>query len=299
MANNAVGYIETYGLTSCVVAADAAVKTGNVELLGYEYAKGGGLCTVKVRGNVGAVKAAIKAGKRAAEAVKGSHSGTKSVLLMPRPSDQIKDVLIDNANNVGGEIALRTGIRPKGESRMPVLVSHWKPKEDKASAKAPETPVVEDLKEENVVEEPKAEKPEAVEEAPKAEPVVEEHPKPEAPKAEEPVKEEAPKVEPIVEETPKPEAPKAEEPVKEEAPKAEEPVEEEASKTVEPAKAEETVKEEAPKAEKPVETTPVESPKAEEPAEESAPKTARTPRKTTSTGKRRSSRRKNSDKPKK
>lgn len=273
MANNAVGYIETYGLTSCVVAADAAVKTGNVELLGYEYAKGGGLCTVKVRGNVGAVKAAIKAGKRAAEAVKGSHSGTKSVLLMPRPSDQIKDVLIDNANNVGGEIALRTGIRPKGESRMPVLVSHWKPKEDKASAKAPETPVVEDLKEENVVEEPKAEKPEAVEEAPKAEPVVEEHPKPEAPKAEEPVKEEAPK--------------------------AEEPVEEEASKTVEPAKAEETVKEEAPKAEKPVETTPVESPKAEEPAEESAPKTARTPRKTTSTGKRRSSRRKNSDKPKK
>ena len=247
MANNAVGYIETYGLTSCVVAADAAVKTGNVELLGYEYAKGGGLCTVKVRGNVGAVKAAIKAGKRAAEAVKGSHSGTKSVLLMPRPSDQIKDVLIDNANNVGGEIALRTGIRPKGESRMPVLVSHWKPKEDKASAKAPETPVVEDLKEENVVEEPKAEKPEAVEEAPKAD----------------------------------------------------EPVEEEASKTVEPAKAEETVKEEAPKAEKPVETTPVESPKAEEPAEESAPKTARTPRKTTSTGKRRSSRRKNSDKPKK
>jgi len=63
VADKSIGYIETFGLTSAIVAADAAVKTGNVKLLGYEYAKGNGMCTVKVEGNVGAVKAAIASGQ--------------------------------------------------------------------------------------------------------------------------------------------------------------------------------------------------------------------------------------------
>ena len=71
MSNNkCLGFIETFGLAACVAAADAAVKSANVRLLGYEYAKGGGMCTVKVEGNVGACRAAIAAGKKAAEAVK-------------------------------------------------------------------------------------------------------------------------------------------------------------------------------------------------------------------------------------
>ena len=63
MSNNkCLGFIETFGLAACVAAADAAVKSANVRLLGYEYAKGGGMCTVKVEGNVGACRAAIAAG---------------------------------------------------------------------------------------------------------------------------------------------------------------------------------------------------------------------------------------------
>ena len=51
MSNNkCLGFIETFGLAACVAAADAAVKSANVKLLGYEYAKGGGMCTVKVEG---------------------------------------------------------------------------------------------------------------------------------------------------------------------------------------------------------------------------------------------------------
>ena len=65
MAKKSIGFIETFGLAACVAAADAAVKTANVKLLGYEYAKGGGMCTVKVEGNVGACRAAVAAGKKA------------------------------------------------------------------------------------------------------------------------------------------------------------------------------------------------------------------------------------------
>ena len=52
----ALGIIETYGLTSAVEAADTAVKAANVVLIGYELARGSGLTTVKVVGDVGSVK---------------------------------------------------------------------------------------------------------------------------------------------------------------------------------------------------------------------------------------------------
>ena len=126
MAERAIGFIETFGLTAAITAADAACKSANVKLLGYEYAKGDGMCTVKVEGDVGACKAAIAAGKRAAEMVHGTHQGTKSVLLKARPADEIIPKMIKHRENVGGDIALAEGYRPKGESRMPVLVSHWK-----------------------------------------------------------------------------------------------------------------------------------------------------------------------------
>lgn len=102
MSNNkCLGFIETFGLAACVAAADAAVKSANVKLLGYEYAKGGGMCTVKVEGNVGACRAAIAAGKKAAEAVNGSLSGTKSTLLKARPADGMRELLVDNRETVG------------------------------------------------------------------------------------------------------------------------------------------------------------------------------------------------------
>lgn len=192
MSNNkCLGFIETFGLAACVAAADAAVKSANVKLLGYEYAKGGGMCTVKVEGNVGACRAAIAAGKKAAEAVNGSLSGTKSTLLKARPADGMRELLVDNRETVGGEIALAEGYRPKGDTKKPVLVKNWKPKtEPKAEVvteEAPEPPVVEEPEEEEPTsEEPKAEEP--AEEAPVEETPVEEAPV-EEPKAEEPAPE--------------------------------------------------------------------------------------------------------------
>ena len=199
--NEAIGFVETFGLAAAVACADAGVKGANVELLGYEYTKGDGMCTVKFAGNVGAVKSAVEAGKRAAEAINGTLNGTKSTLLKARPADGIKDMLIYNAENVGGEIALAKGVRPKATNRPPVLVKNWKPKEEAQAEAAPEPPVVETLKEESI-EETKPEVP-VVEEAPvevkeevsEEKAPVEEKPEPEEPK-------ETPKEKPVSEEKP-------------------------------------------------------------------------------------------------
>ena len=61
MKYDALGMIETKGLIGSIEAADAMVKAANVYLIGKEYV-GGGLVTVMVRGDVGAVKAATDAG---------------------------------------------------------------------------------------------------------------------------------------------------------------------------------------------------------------------------------------------
>ena len=61
----ALGMIETKGLVASIEAADAMVKAANVRLIGKEQI-GGGLVTVMVRGDVGAVKSAVDAGATAA-----------------------------------------------------------------------------------------------------------------------------------------------------------------------------------------------------------------------------------------
>ena len=61
MQQEALGMVETKGLVGAIEAADAMVKSANVSLVGYEKI-GSGLVTVMVRGDVGAVKAAVDAG---------------------------------------------------------------------------------------------------------------------------------------------------------------------------------------------------------------------------------------------
>lgn len=61
MTQQSLGLIETIGLVAAIRAADTAVKAANVQLIGYEFAKGGGMTVVKVCGDVGAVKAAVAA----------------------------------------------------------------------------------------------------------------------------------------------------------------------------------------------------------------------------------------------
>ncbi|MCL0138074.1 BMC domain-containing protein, partial [Klebsiella pneumoniae] len=88
----ALGTIETVGLAAAFEAADVACKTANVELIGYELAKGGGFVTIKVVGKVGAVNSAIAAAKAAAEKV----NRVVATLVIPRPASQIEP-LIRNA----------------------------------------------------------------------------------------------------------------------------------------------------------------------------------------------------------
>ena len=84
----ALGLIETKGLVGAVEAADAMCKAAKVTLLGREQS-GGGLVTVMVRGEVGAVKAAVEAGAAAAKRV----GEVVSVHVIPRPAVDIEKFL--------------------------------------------------------------------------------------------------------------------------------------------------------------------------------------------------------------
>ena len=84
----AIGLIETRGLVGSIEAADAMVKAANVMLLGKEQI-GGGLVTVVVEGDVGAVKAATDAGAAAAKKV----GELLSVHVIPRPHEETEKIL--------------------------------------------------------------------------------------------------------------------------------------------------------------------------------------------------------------
>ena len=88
MNTNALGMIETKGLVGAVEAADAMVKSANVQLVGKEIV-GGGLVPVMVRGDVGAVKAATDAGAAAAEKV----GELVSVHVIARPHTEVDAIL--------------------------------------------------------------------------------------------------------------------------------------------------------------------------------------------------------------
>lgn len=85
----ALGLIEAIGLATAIEAADAAVKSANVELLGMEPCKGSGMHTIKLLGDVGAVKAACEAGSAACD--KGR--GVFSVKVIPRPADGLSPMI--------------------------------------------------------------------------------------------------------------------------------------------------------------------------------------------------------------
>lgn len=69
MPGQSLGLIETVGLAAAVEAADTALKSAHVTLVGCELTQGGGLVTVKLAGEVGAVNAAVAAGVMAASKV--------------------------------------------------------------------------------------------------------------------------------------------------------------------------------------------------------------------------------------
>ena len=98
MANlQALGMIETKGLIGSIEAADAMVKAANVKLIGKVHV-GGGLVTVMVRGDVGAVKSATDAGAAAASRV----GELLSVHVIPRPHDDVEFILptLENCDRI-------------------------------------------------------------------------------------------------------------------------------------------------------------------------------------------------------
>ncbi len=89
----ALGMVETKGLTGAIEAADAMVKTANVTLTSKEYV-GAGYVMVTVRGDVGAVKAATDAGAAAARRV----GELISVHVIPNPHPELERVLPGRKN---------------------------------------------------------------------------------------------------------------------------------------------------------------------------------------------------------
>lgn len=98
MERKALGLIETIGLVAALEAADAAVKSANIRLVGYELSKGGGLVTVKLEGDVGAVNAAVLAGCNAAQRLNSVYASK----VIPRPHEELKGI-IHSRETVGRE----------------------------------------------------------------------------------------------------------------------------------------------------------------------------------------------------
>lgn len=88
MSNEALGMVETRGLTAAIEAADAMVKAAEVTLIGTEKI-GSGLVSVMVRGDVGAVKAAVEAGSASASQL----GELVAVHVIPRPHTDVEKIL--------------------------------------------------------------------------------------------------------------------------------------------------------------------------------------------------------------
>ena len=88
MSMEALGMVETRGLTAAIEAADSMVKAAQVTLIGTEKI-GSGLVTVMVRGDVGAVKSAVEAG-----AANASRLGELvATHVIPRPHQDVEKIL--------------------------------------------------------------------------------------------------------------------------------------------------------------------------------------------------------------
>lgn len=88
MAQEALGMVETRGLTAAIEAADAMLKAANVSLVGTEKI-GSGLVSVMVRGDVGAVQAAVDSGSASASRL-GELVATH---VIPRPHTDVEKIL--------------------------------------------------------------------------------------------------------------------------------------------------------------------------------------------------------------
>lgn len=122
----AIGMVETKGLVASIEAADAMVKAANVTLFTKERV-GGGLVTVIVTGDVGAVKAATDAGAAAAERV----GDLISVHVIPRPAGDVGAMLGASAGAVAKPASTPPPAKPQPAPSAPAAKAS--PPAEKAS----------------------------------------------------------------------------------------------------------------------------------------------------------------------
>ena len=91
----ALGMIETRGLVPAIEAADAMTKAAEVRLIGRDFV-GGGYVTVLVRGETGAVNAAVRAGADACERV---GDGLVAAHIIARPHKEVEPLLDKSGDN--------------------------------------------------------------------------------------------------------------------------------------------------------------------------------------------------------
>ncbi|MFT5700838.1 MAG: ethanolamine utilization protein EutM [Desulforhopalus sp.] len=88
---SALGLIETKGLVAAIEAADAMVKSADVQII-ERHQVGGGLVTIIVTGEVSAVKAAVDAAIVAVARIDGGQLISSHVI--PRPYDEISSIIV-------------------------------------------------------------------------------------------------------------------------------------------------------------------------------------------------------------
>ena len=127
MGKRCIGIIEAVGLAAAIQAADTAVKSGNIKLLGYEYSGYDGHIAVKIEGNVGAVKAAMAACRIPVEKMKekSSLSDLTITVLKAALDDSVYNTLIRNKHTNGDPLQIASGKRAQGTSRQGKWVSTW------------------------------------------------------------------------------------------------------------------------------------------------------------------------------
>ena len=144
MLDYALGLIETRGLIGAIEAADAAMKAADVELLGRERADAG-LMTIKLKGDVAAVRAAVDAGAAAAQRV----GELISVHVIPRPDAEMVILIYPPASQTK-EKPREAAVAPPPEvipkrakpKRAPVVqIQANKPKAVPAESDEPSPPV--------------------------------------------------------------------------------------------------------------------------------------------------------------
>ncbi|MBW9157657.1 MULTISPECIES: BMC domain-containing protein [Clostridium] len=111
----ALGLIETIGLVAAIESADAMLKAANVNLLEKTYV-GGGLVTIVVTGDVGAVKAAVEAGCAAVRKINSTSLVSEHVI--PRPHEDLENIIIPQAPLKDGEMSTAEATKTESEAEI-------------------------------------------------------------------------------------------------------------------------------------------------------------------------------------